>query len=101
MYPLVQEHWLRHWCQHQCQIALKHEAVTGQLLLSLVQPSNAMDTILGCVSNPWEFMRCHSDHFRPCMTHIDIYRCFYSISDVCLLLSDLLLHRQTIYAFSI
>jgi len=46
---------------------------------------------VGCVSNPWEFTRCHSDQFRPCTIHIDLFRCFYAIFDVSLLIPDLLL----------
>ena len=39
--------------------------------------------------------------FRPFPTIFDDFRCFYRISDVCSLISDLSLHRWTIYAFPI
>ena len=39
--------------------------------------------------------------FRPFPTIFDDFRCFYGISDVCSLISYLLLHRWTIYAFPI
>ena len=39
--------------------------------------------------------------FRPFPTIFNDFRCFYGISDVCSLISDLSLHRWTIYAFPI
>src|ERR1700733_6985831 len=39
-----------------------------------------LDTIVGCVSNHWEFTRRHSDHFRPRTIHIDLFRCFMLFS---------------------
>ena len=39
--------------------------------------------------------------FRPFLTISDDLQCFYGISDVCSLISDLSLHQWTIYAFPI
>jgi len=70
----------------------------------LVRPSDTMydlETIVGCVPSLLALTQCHSDHFRPHMTHFDLFRCFYAIFNVCLLILDWLLHRQTSYVFPI
>src|SRR5882672_10109508 len=49
----------------------------------------------------FEPLAIYTMSFRPFPTISDVLRCFYGISDVCLLISDLSLHRWTIYAFPI
>jgi hypothetical protein len=58
-------------------------------------PIYDLDNIVRCISSHLEFTQCHSDHFRPFAM---LYCVFCLIFDVCSLISDLLLHWQTIYA---
>ena len=40
------------------------------------RPSAALynsDNVVGCVSNHWQFTRCHSDHFRPFSMISDVF----------------------------
>src|SRR5258707_5398112 len=49
----------------------------------------------------FEPLAIYTMSFRPFSIIYDVLRCFYGISDVCSLISDLSLHRWTIYAFPI
>src|SRR5258705_11613081 len=46
----------------------------------------------------FEPLAIYTMSFRPFRTISDVLQCFYRISDVCSLISDLSLHRWTIYA---
>src|SRR5882724_303301 len=54
-----------------------------------------------CCRMCFEPLAIYAMSFRPFPTISDVLQCFYGISDVCLLISDLSLHRWTIYAFPI
>jgi len=49
----------------------------------------------------FEPLAIYAMSFRPFPTIFNVFRCFYGISDVCSLISDLSLHQLTIYAFPI
>src|SRR6266478_5074471 len=54
-----------------------------------------------CFRMCFEPLAIYTMSFRPFPTIFNDFRCFYGISDVCSLISDLSLHRWTIYAFPI
>src|SRR6266436_7944863 len=50
-----------------------------------------------CFRMCFEPLAIYTMSFRPFPTIFNDFRCFYGISDVCSLISDLSLHRWTIY----
>ena len=54
-----------------------------------------------CCRMCFESLAIYAMSFRPFPTIFDDFQCFYGLSDVCSLISDLSLHRWTIYAFPI
>jgi len=61
-----------------------------------------LETIVGCVSNPLQVTRCHSDYFGPHFNPFQtFFQCFILFSMFPCLYLNLLVHRRTIYAFPI
>ena len=54
-----------------------------------------------CCRMCFEPLAIYAVSFQPFPTISDVLQCFYGISNVCLVISDLSLHRWTIYAFPI
>ena len=65
----------------------------------LVRPSDTMydlETIVRCVPSPFALTRCHSDYFRPHMTHFDLFMLFSMIA--CLYQTDCYIDRLDMYS---
>jgi hypothetical protein len=60
-----------------------------------------LDIVLGYVLSLWKSTHCHFDHVWPFLTICYHLQCFYLIFNLCLLISDLLLHQWTICVFLI
>ena len=64
--------WARWWA-HYCSIHIFRRFWWFPIF---TRPSAALydsDNVLGCVSNHWQFTRCHSDHFRPFSMFSDVF----------------------------
>ena len=73
------EHW---WAHYRSICIFCH----FQWFPIFMRPSAALydsDPIVGCVSSHWQFMQCHSDHFRPfsmisdVFTEFPMFACLY------------------------